>query len=911
MKLLSKLLAALLFTVSLTACRAGAQQQINLNGSPPQVKGVLQPANGGSGTAPTTADTLLRSTAANAASYTPIPNCPADGVHALVYSTSAHLFTCANITGGGGGGGGVPGATGDVPFNGGSGLFAADTGLFFYNAGSHTLGTQNQALTGTFQQNTTDTAGPFTLANASTTAPPGGATSQVLFSTGFNYGPGMNVGNPFGYSTNGSGWRVLVAHEFVTNAGAAGISQNIHLICDHHGSGDTACIYQGNGQGFTPGIWSAASDEGTVGINMNGTQFACIPNGTITSTSGTHDRTPVFHITGANCNGSNALISDGIVMDLSAPILTTNLVGSNSGTAWESNPLGIGLLPVTASTAVATTGMCVTTADIPPSTVLDVYQTQTLACPIHDSKAIVASSTVAVMVASAGGPEQCFVLTYNSGTGAGTISCAKEHPIGSYIFQGGTQGFGDFVDDITVLGLHSAVYVVGAPDTRHLLIAEREAGQFRGGPPILGGEPAALTLTGQIVVYPGALCTITNSNNTQCTLEANNIPWANGHTWTNPTGLVTLEALYQGTSTQSAPDNPSAHGFGVGVIYASTSNHSLNPMFFGFNAASYSKYMNSGSGTGWLTAPPGIQLMGPTGNALLVDSVISGGGTVPCGGAAFICYKNALASNTNNFLYANAQGADNILIDHVHQQFLFSWGVSSSASTSSFANLGVSNNFTIGSVDPTIPANNGSFLFNGINPGGTNPFLIMSQCGTINCSPSLDGSTGHLSVGKFTGSDMFVGARVPSLNTLFVSGTHGTSTVCYTGTYVTTAGETTAFTPSCLTDSFNPPNNFIAITTNAGAQSIKIYRTTGGATQGVICVVTPATPFCTDSNLTADGTTPPTVGTSGTQFVDGLLAVNVFKINAAATSSTTASDHSLPIKDSTGTTYYIRVSATP
>src|SRR5258708_14191506 len=79
---------------------------------------------------------------------------------------------------------------------------------------------------------------------------------------------------------------------------------------------------------------------------------------------------------------------------------------------------------------------------------------------------------------------------------------------------------------MTQMNLHSVVYVPGATDTSHVIIAQRQAGALSGlNLPYRGGEPAGLTLSGNVRFHPGALCVNTNSSNTACTLEFNNVAW--------------------------------------------------------------------------------------------------------------------------------------------------------------------------------------------------------------------------------------------------------------------------------------------------------------------------------------------------------------------------------------------------
>jgi hypothetical protein len=582
--------------------------------------------------------------------------------------------------------------------------FGADPGNFTYTAGTtHQLNTINQSMTGFFGQHTVDLNPNNSNPNYSSDIQ---SDSSVLRSDGSgsdNRGQHVTATNS-GVAGNGGfaaglPERVVVGQEVDSYGGAAGIHQGIHLNLSYPSSGDSFVVYEGNALGFSSCMWTASSDEGCGGIVINGTQNSAFATGTISSTTGTGDTNPVFAITPVNINGAGTLINDGIIIDTSLTTLHTALTGTVSA-LWESNSLGIGNLAVTAGTATTSTGECVVvTTNIPGSTVPGVYQTQNFTCTVHDTLAL---TTGKVFVATPNQPEQCNVLTVSgTTTQTGTISCSKPHPIGSYIFKGGTQGFLDFDDDMTVTGLHSVIYVLGAPDTSHLLIAQRAGGTFSGtNLPIVGGEAAGRTLTGGVTVHPGALCINTNSTNTSCTLEVNSVAWANGHTFASPTGLPILEVMGQFNSTASSPDSPQSGGAGIRVEFKTNTQHSsLHPFFDGFNHAPLSSYMGGG-GSGYLSGPPGVRINGPMGNFAEFDTLLNSGGLTSCGGLPVIlCFQNTSSDAGKKYLFRDHQLGSGIAIDAPNSQFLFeTYGVKAPVLTS-VGDVNAGNNLNGGKVN--------------------------------------------------------------------------------------------------------------------------------------------------------------------------------------------------------------------
>jgi hypothetical protein len=776
-------------------------------------------------------------------------------------------------------------------------LFGADSGNFTYTTSAHSLNTINQAMSGFFNQAATNL--PVTHGVESDTSAPFDSTGRGSNTTSLittnSWGLGKNVGNPGSFESGGqpgadaAGWRVSLGIDLEMNAGSSGIHQGMHLNPFVHGSGDSAAIYEGNSEGFSPCMWVDASGEGCVGLFINGTQYVCIATGTITSPPTTGNWSPVFNIdTGVNCNGANALINDGIIIDTDVTVLATNITGQN--TQWSGPNGNFGTLPVTPGSATISTGIGVLTQAIPQSSAVDsngartgAYQTQAFAYTTNTGTI----TTGPVFVANDSTPEQCKIIAVG---GSPTISCAKYHPIGAILFQNGAQGlvgFGDFDDDLTKTGLHDVVYVLGASDTSHLIIAERVAGLFIANVlPTRGVMAAGATLTGGFTVHPGALCVNTNPGNSQCTLEYNTAAWTAGHHFASPTGLPMTEVMGNFFSSQTAPDSPQSGGFGLSVLFEAGTQHSWLHPFIGLtNAASLTKYANSGIGTGWLSAPPAINVIGAMGNFAQFDMSLTYSGlandNTPCQGATLFCNKNdsLIASTQVIKLYMDARGPEAILLDGPNSLFRFiNWGI-----TAPFAQFGGVSGSSFGWASNDFNSPDGTVVSQISNRYGSDPFISFSSCNTGTCAPGAYLSNASLSAGSFAAANLVAGSRPAQINFAFSFGS-GSTNYCYVTTNVTPVGESAPSPQICVPQGTVTVHNLIVVQTKEGSQSVNVYRAVavGPYAAGLICsgISNASVPQCDDSGQAA-GALPPAVGNSGSFIVDGALQANSASINGS------------------------------
>ncbi|HEV2709161.1 MAG TPA: hypothetical protein VGU67_03010 [Edaphobacter sp.] len=155
-------------------------------------------------------------------------------------------------------------------------------------------------------------------------------------------------------------------------------------------------------------------------------------------------------------------------------------------------------------------------------------------------------------------------------------------------------------------------------------------------------------------------------------------------------------------------------------------------------------------------------------------------------------------------------------------------------------------------------------------------------------------SSGTLGAKYLVAPQIIAGAPAPANFITFQHGAAGSTTYSYACTAVTANGESTAGTSTTntgnatlsATNSNNPKCFGVP-----GAQSLNIYRTAGGATQGKIANIANganlagATAFF-DTGLTGDGTSPPTKNNTGKVTVYG-LADGCVTITSSILGSTT------------------------
>lgn len=164
------------------------------------------------------------------------------------------------------------------------------------------------------------------------------------------------------------------------------------------------------------------------------------------------------------------------------------------------------------------------------------------------------------------------------------------------------------------------------------------------------------------------------------------------------------------------------------------------------------------------------------------------------------------------------------------------------------------------------------------------------------------GSTSLLSAGGFNGADVYVGAPSPVANGVFVEGTPGATTYCYSATAVTDQGFSAPTTPQC-TSSGNATlsaTNFVfaKFEAVAGTQTMNIYKQVGGIFE-LICANAPNhNEGCNDTGQTPT-TAQPVGGDSGILFTDGPIQQTVQSFSSLPACSSGVEGTRYPVKDST------------
>lgn len=180
-----------------------------------------------------------------------------------------------------------------------------------------------------------------------------------------------------------------------------------------------------------------------------------------------------------------------------------------------------------------------------------------------------------------------------------SVISSRPHEIGSYIFQGGTQGINVFADDQLKAGDITEIIVLGAADSSHEIIQIRGNSSNSLNVPWAGSM--AETTSSAFAVHPAGLIYTLAQDGVTETLSANTAGWAANDEVYSPPPTAYVENIYGAVSTQLSPANPSNGGSGYVLVNHGNGFNNFHPAFAFLNLAPSSHYISHG---GWLSPPP-------------------------------------------------------------------------------------------------------------------------------------------------------------------------------------------------------------------------------------------------------------------------------------------------------------------
>jgi len=433
--------------------------------------------------------------------------------------------------------------------------------------------------------------------------------NQLLFLNGNSYGPGSDVGF---VGTLPSSYQPETTSKTIYEGGfyrRLGISQGESANFNVRAAGDSAWKYV---YGSMDCGWVSASSEGCSMIKMNGTQNTSYPVGTVTSTTGTGDRSPVLSVNDLSPGNylllTQSAVDTGTIMDNGNP--------SQPGSVRFGSTF---LYTLQVSSTLTPSAVCTTTTDVAQSFPVQTLLTHTVGCTaIQGTVNTTNNNGYAWIISQNGNPEQIRITAVSPLT----FQSQKPHIVGSLIIQGGTHGF--MSDDPDVIW-RTSYFMFGAADSSHYICGLLEAGIFSSCPPILGSQQTIVGSTYHVV--DGAEILSVDTNGANEILETNNVPWTAGAAVENPANAAALE---QDIFLQTTGNTMSIPGSGTAAmsLRLAGNNVSRGNMVFEIQ-----NFVDTQGGTprynfngGHMQAPNSINLFGPFANGIVMDMPLGGTG---------------------------------------------------------------------------------------------------------------------------------------------------------------------------------------------------------------------------------------------------------------------------------------------
>ena len=435
------------------------------------------------------------------------------------------------------------------------------------------------------------------------------------------FGPGSNTGFPGSCCglldptdtgiTSNHGIRIE------DNSRRMGISQTMLFNENSHHGGDTFGQYW---YGNVRTGWNHPADEGFSMFKINGSQATSYPIGTVITTSGRGDRSPVLSM--------KDLAPESFLIDTSRTVATGTITAYATTQYATGQQGGIWLQPV--SSALTPSNICVTTAAIHLQKPYGSPSNSVVGCT--NSQGTISAGVGWMVSLYPVSVEQCNA-TAVSGSNI-TVSCLRSHSTGSYFFQGGTSGLLS-LDPEAAAGWKTTVYAFGAADVSHLITGVVQGGSWGSTWPNNG-----YTMSGvgsNFHLYPGAeVVQVGDQYGTLAFLGYNNVPWAQNDAVENPNYPSQLDQLF---SIEASVRSPALPGSGAAAFRVGAYGEGVNAaydMFSVSNDQSYSTYLGGG---GQITAPSGLRVSGPTSTTLYASIPLGGALGYNCGTTpSFLCY---------------------------------------------------------------------------------------------------------------------------------------------------------------------------------------------------------------------------------------------------------------------------------
>jgi hypothetical protein len=333
------------------------------------------------------------------------------------------------------------------------------------------------------------------------------ARHTVLTSTG----PGLSLGNA-------GGWRI--EHLNLDNLDVAnrGIAQGRTLIFNKHATGDTMGTYD---YVFSDGGDTAQSDEAIKGQAINVGETSGYFHGTIASTTGTGDSTPVLKFV----SGNNWTTDGAPLLDITKGTISGHITGRSaalSGSYLNTFPVDNDL-PLTTAW-----GVC--NDPVPNNRTAQVNTPFTCNVTLKQGGFIAKGL---VCVTGPNYPEQAPITEASQPSGGSqtiTISVRNPNAAGANILQGGLCGqYVSFDANLAATGYRSSYYAFGALDPHHLIYGMNRRGSVGGSTLPLGGSEAeqfGVAGFNGYHLYPGCEVVTNRTMGASPICEPNAVPWA-------------------------------------------------------------------------------------------------------------------------------------------------------------------------------------------------------------------------------------------------------------------------------------------------------------------------------------------------------------------------------------------------